>query len=113
MSKEKYYEEYIGKWISVTPLPGETIIGLMKSYDEGYALINPFLETNYNNGHPELKIVERDVPTRVRLDGVLSITPKTKEDLEGYCKFKNEEIKKEAKKKKRKTKKILNNHKTK
>lgn len=104
--KEKYYEQYIGKWVSIIPLPGENMVGLMESYDEGYALMNPFLETNYSNGHPELKIVERDVPQRVRIDDALSITPKTKEDLEGYCKFKNEEIKKELKRGKRKTKKI-------
>ena len=102
--KEKYYEKYIGTWISVTPLPGENIAGLMESYDDGYALINPSLETIYHNGHQEVTIVEREVPTRVRIDDALSIVPKTKEDLEGYCKFKNEEIKRDAERQKEKDK---------
>ena len=103
--KEKYYEKYIGKWISVTPLPGEAMAGLMQDYDDGYALINPFFETIYSNGHPEATIVEREVPARVRIDDALSIIPKTKKDLEGYCKFRNKEIKKEAKRQKKKGKK--------
>lgn len=102
---EKYYEKYIGTWISVTPLPGETLTGLMESYDEGYAIMNPFLKTIYSNGHPEMAIVEREVPARVRIDETILLIPETKKDVERYCKFKNKEIKREAKRQKKKDKK--------
>ena len=88
---EQPWEEYIGQWVHITPLPGVNISGKIKSIDEDYAILNPYVSMDYSTGKPILKIIENsEVPRKTKLADLVDIVATTKENLEGYCKNINE-----------------------
>ena len=70
----KQYEELIDQLISVTPIQGETKIGKMTDFYDGYALLNPSMGTTYTTDYPEVNLNSKDIPDRVMIVGAASIT---------------------------------------
>lgn len=84
-------ESFIDKWVNIEYQGGGTGGKIVGIEDNCYVL-NPYLCKNYSGSVIKYQLMEKK--SFVRFDAAANIEITTKANLEGLCKFKNEEFEK-------------------
>ncbi len=99
----KIYGEYIGKYVILFPAQGSSYSGKLVNIEKGHAILNPHQGAEFSKTKGlTRKLIPKNA--KVRLEYIITIEPTTKEDLEAYCEFQNEQDVLELKKRKSKPK---------
>lgn len=93
-SKCPTYGEYVGEYVIISTSNGNSEAGKLMGFIDGYALLNPFMGSDYTSGKGLVKKFVKDT-TFVNMQPHFSVVPTTKKNLEAYCKFQNEEYQRE------------------
>ncbi|MEK6761038.1 MAG: hypothetical protein AABX93_03900 [Nanoarchaeota archaeon] len=88
-------DRYIGKYAIFYAQGGGQYTGLLKTIDDGYIILNPFLTTDFSSGKPIRKISPED--SIVRASDISAVEPITRTSLEGFCIYQNNKPEKDSK----------------
>jgi len=88
------FSKYIGDYVIISSVNGGSELGKLIGITNGYALLSPYVGSDYESGEGLVKKIFDDTIT-VNLAPNFSLHPTTRKNLEAYCKFQKEENEKE------------------
>jgi len=95
-SAEPPFDKYLGSYVSISTPAGSSESGKLIGFTNGYALLNPFMGSDYTSKKGLVtKLVEDTM--LVNMHPHFSITPTTKKNMEKYCTSKNRDYQREKK----------------
>ncbi len=87
--KNKLLKDYRDKYVILYPQNASNFSGKIVDIDEfNYIVLNPYQGVSYDKEKGAIRLLI-DEPARVRLGDVIAIEPVTRENLENFCEFKN------------------------
>jgi|TARA_Y100000310_G_scaffold197376_3_gene197483 hypothetical protein len=94
------HDRYIGDYVIISTLNGNSEVGKLIGFIDGYALLSPFLGPE----HTPKGLVKRFFEDTLiaNMHPSFSVVPTTRENMDRYCEFQNREYQEGRKKKKRK-----------
>jgi hypothetical protein len=88
---------YMGRYVILyVQGSGHQFTGRLNLVENGDAILNPFLITDYSEGKPIKKLSLED--SIVRSSDIYAVEPVTEKDLEAFCIYQNSKLDKDSKK---------------
>jgi len=84
----EHHDKYIGKWVMLS-LRGQSTqtCGLVKSVQDGYMVLSPFVSADYSSGSP-VRVFSQE-QTELATEAIDEASLTTRENLEAQIKFLN------------------------
>lgn len=96
MKKEpEFFDKYIGKYVNVHFLPPMTVTGVLTEDTDGNLILNPVVDTVYENGYPEYRLVKKKFGLKIDNRVPVSLDDITEEELMRKLRFLNEQSRRE------------------
>ncbi len=85
-----YYESRLGKPLVIHFGGSSSKSGIVQKIEDEFLFLSPYFGNDYSTGKP-VAVLREGLATRIRLDTIVATDEVTAEELEGFCKYTNQE----------------------